>query len=89
MNRKIKLKDFRAGMLVVSTDRVETQVYTVESIKGYWITLVWREGDRMAVCGMDSSMLMTPTLEQIEYSINANGRLANILDVADVKFVIG
>lgn len=89
MNRKIKLKDFRAGMLVVSTDRVETQVYTVESIKGYWITLVWCEGERMGVCGLDSSMLMTPTVEQIEYSINANGRLANILDVADVKFVIG
>jgi hypothetical protein len=34
-------------------------------------------------------MLMTPTIAQIEYSINANGRLANALDVADVKFLIG
>jgi len=89
MNRKIKLKDYRAGMLVVSTDRVETQVYTVESIKGYWITMVWREGDRTCICGMDSSMLITPTIEQIEYSINNNGRLADMNDVADVKVLIG
>jgi hypothetical protein len=34
-------------------------------------------------------MLWKPTIEQVEYSINANGRLANILDVADVKVVIG
>lgn len=89
MNRKIKLKDFRVGMLVVSTDRVETQVYTVESVEGLRIMLVWREGERTGVSSLDYSMLMTPTIEQIEYSINNNGRLADMNDVADVKVVIG
>ena len=89
MNRKIKLKDFRVGMFVVSTDRVETQVYTVESVEGFRIMLVWREGERTGVSSLDYSMLMTPTLEQIEYSINNNGRLADMNDVADVKVVIG
>jgi hypothetical protein len=89
MNRKIKLKDFRVGMLVVSTDRVETQVYTVESVEGFRIMLVWREGDRTGVSSLDYSMLMTPTIEQIEYSINNNGRLADMNDVADVKVLIG
>ena len=89
MNRKIKLKDFRVGMLVVSTDRVETQVYTVESVEGFRIMLVWREGERTGVSSLDYSMLMTPTIEQIEYSINNNGRLADMNDVADVKVLIG
>jgi len=89
MNRKIKLKDFRVGMLVVSTDRVETQVYTVESVEGFRIMLVWREGDRTGMSSLDYSMLMTPTIEQIEYSINNNGRLADMNDVADVKVLIG
>ena len=89
MNRKIKLKDFRVGMLVVSTDRVETQVYTVESVEGFRIMLVWREGDRTGVSSLDYSMLITPTIEQIEYSINNNGRLADMNDVADVKVLIG
>jgi hypothetical protein len=76
-------------MLVVSTDRVETQVYTVESVEGFRIMLVWREGDGTGISSLDYSMLMTPTIEQIEYSINNNGRLADMNDVADVKVLIG
>ena len=89
MQKRIKKQDIRAGLLVVATDRLEAQVYTVESIDGNQVTLTWYEGSNQCICGLDYSMLWKPTIEQVEYSINANGRLANILDVADVKVVIG
>lgn len=88
-NAKIKKQNFRAGLLVVATDRLETQVYTVERIDGNHVTYTWYEGTNQCISGIDYTMLMTPTIAQIEYSINANGRLANALDVADVKFLIG
>ena len=88
-NAKIKKQNIRAGFLVVATDRLETRVYTVERIDGNHVTYTWYEGTNQCISGIDYTMLMTPTIAQIEYSINANGRLANALDVADVKFLIG
>jgi hypothetical protein len=89
MKKSIKLKDIYVGQLVVTTDSVEAQVRTVESVEGLMVTLTWYEGTNQCIQGVDYSLLGVPTNEQVEYSINANGRLANILDVADVKFVIG
>ena len=89
MKKSIKLKDIRPGQLVVTSDSPEAQVRTVESVDGFHVTLTWFEGTNQCIQGVDYSLLKTPTIEQVEYSINANGRLANILVVADVKFVIG
>jgi hypothetical protein len=89
MKKSIKLKDIRVGQLVVTSDSPKAQVRTVESVDGFHVTLTWFEGTNQCIQGVDYSLLGVPTIAQIEYSINANGRLANILDVADVKFVIG
>jgi hypothetical protein len=89
MKKSIKLKNIRPGQLVVTSDSPEAQVRTVESVDGFHVTLTWFEGTNQCIQGVDYSLLGVPTIAQIEYSINANGRLANILDVADVKFVIG
>jgi hypothetical protein len=89
MKKSIKLQNIRPGQLVVTSDSTQAQVRTVESVDGVHVTLTWFEGTNQCIQGVDYSMLRVPTIEQVEYSINANGRLANILDVADVKFVIG
>jgi len=47
---------------------------------------VWFEGSRKCSQQADYSGCSKPTVEQIEYSINANGRLAGIMDVAEVTF---
>ena len=48
--------------------------------------MVWFEGSRKCGQWADYSNSRKPTIEQIEYSINANGRLAGIMDVAEVTF---
>jgi hypothetical protein len=89
MQKRIKKQDVRPNLLVVVTDHPEATVYTVESIEGNQVTLTWYEGTNQCISGMDYSMLMRPTIEQVEYSINNNGRLATAQDVADVKLLIG
>ena len=89
MKKAIKLKDIRAGQLVVTSDSPEAQVRTVESVEGLMVTLTWYEGTNQCIQGVDYSLLGVPTIAQIEYSINNNGRLADMTDVADVKVVIG
>jgi hypothetical protein len=53
------------------------------------VTLTWYEGTNQCIQGVDYSLLMTPTIEQIEYSISNHGRLANMEDVKDVALLIG
>jgi hypothetical protein len=89
MQKRIKKQDIRPNLLVVATDHPEAQVYTVERIDGNQVTLTWYEGTNQCICGLDYSMLWKPTIEQVEYSINTNGRLATAQDVADVKLLIG
>jgi len=89
MNKKIKLQNIYVGQLVVTSNSTEAQVRTVESVEGFMVTLTWYEGTNQCIQGVDYSLLMTPTLEQIEYSINNNGRLANLQDVEDVTLLIG
>jgi hypothetical protein len=89
MNKKIKLQNIYVGQLVVTSNSAEAQVRTVESVEGFQVTLTWYEGTNQCIQGVDYSLLMTPTIEQIEYSISNNGRLANLQDVEDVKLLIG
>jgi hypothetical protein len=89
MKKAIKLKDIYVGQLVVTSDSAEAQVRTVESVEGFMVTLTWYEGTNQCIQGVDYSLLGVPTIAQIEYSINNNGRLANLQDVEDVKLLIG
>jgi hypothetical protein len=88
-NARIKLSEIRVGQLVVTSDFPEAQVRTVESIDGFQVTLTWYEGTNQCIGGSDYSLLRVPTIAQIEYSINNNGRLADLKDVEDVKLIIG
>lgn len=89
MAKRLTLNQIRIGQLIVRGTHPDPQVYTIGAIKGFNIYLVWFEGDRQSGQWTDYGDCYTPTIAQIEYSINANGRLANALDVADVKFIIG
>ena len=89
MKKSIKLKDIRPGQLVVTSDSPEAQVRTVESVDGFHVTLTWYEGTNQCIQGVDYSLLGVPTVDQIEYSINNYGRLANLKDVEDVSLLIG
>lgn len=89
MKKSIKLKDIRPGQLVVTSDSPEAQVRTVESVEGFMVTLTWYEGTNQCIQGVDYSLLGVPTVDQIEYSINNYGRLANLKDVEDVSLLIG
>jgi hypothetical protein len=82
---KYRKGDMRPGLLVVRGKHPDAQVYTVRGLPDRnSIYLVWFEGTRKCGQWTDYSDCFQPTMEQIEYSINANGRLANILDVAEV-----
>jgi hypothetical protein len=89
MSKKIKLQNIYAGQLVVTSNSPEAQVRTVESVQGFMVTLTWYEGTNQCIQGVDYSLLMAPTIEQIEYSISNHGRLANLQDVKDVTLLIG
>jgi hypothetical protein len=77
-----KKQDMRPGLLIVRGQHPDAQVYTVQGQpENNQIYLVWFEGSRKCGQWSDYSGCYKPTVEQIEYSINANGRLAGIKDV--------
>jgi hypothetical protein len=84
-NATYKKQDMRPGLLIVRGQHPDAQVYTVKGVpQENNIYLVWFEGSRKCGQWSDYSGCYKPTVEQIEYSINANGRLAGIMDVAEV-----
>ena len=83
MKKAIKHTDLYIGQLVVVTEHPETQVYTVASIAGQSVILQWREGTSHCSQGHDKYGLLTPTLEQIEYSIAANGSLVSTKELVE------
>ena len=80
----LKLKDLYIGQLITRGDHLLTQVYTVAAIRGLNIYLIWFEGSRMSGQWIDYERSYRPTLQQIEYSIAANGRLASGQDIKDL-----
>jgi hypothetical protein len=79
MQKRIKKSDLYVGQLVVVTDHPETQVYTVAAVgEGNVAILQWMEGTSHCSQGHDAFSLSKPTLEQIEYSIAANGALLSV-----------
>jgi hypothetical protein len=82
--KKIKHSDLYIGQLVVATEHPEAQVYTVAAVIGQCVVLQWFEGDRLCVSGdHDKYGLMKPTLQQIEYSIAANGPLVSTKQIVE------
>jgi len=83
MTRKITKKSMYVGMLVVTTDWLGAQVYTIAHIFKNWkiVELQWKEGERQCSQVIDYSLLMNPTIKQIEHSINDNGPLVGVNDL--------
>lgn len=78
MKKAIKHTDLYIGQLVVVTEHPEAQVYTIAAFVGtQGVTLQWCEGRRTCAQAHEKYGLMKPTLEQIEYSIAANGPLVS------------
>ncbi len=83
MKKVIKHTDLYIGQLVVVTEHPETQVYTVAAIDGHVAILQWQEGTRHCSQGHDKYGLLKPTLQQIEYSIAANGPLVSTKELVE------
>ena len=83
MQKTIKHTDLYIGQLVTVTDHPETQVYTIAAIDGQIAVLQWREGTRHSVQAHDKYSLLKPTLQQIEYSIAANGPLVTTKELVE------
>ena len=89
MQRFIPSKNLYFVLLVVVTTHEQCQVRTIGAIHKhasgniYGVTLLWNEGSRLCGQHSDAYCLYKPTLEQIEYSIQVNGRLANKTDVCE------
>lgn len=84
MAKSLTLKQLRLGQLIVRGEHKDAQVYTVAAVRGFNIYLVWFEGIRQCGQWSDYSGCYKPTLEQIEFSIAANGRLASGHDIKAV-----
>lgn len=79
----IKPSDLHIGQLVVVTDNPMTQVYTIGHISHTCgaVATYWFEGEHKCVSTAPIDRLMAPTLDQITFSIAANGRLASGRDI--------
>ena len=84
MAKSLTLKQIHLGQLIVRGDHADAQVYTVAAVRGFNIYVVWFEGTRQCGQWIDYSGSYKPTLDQIEYSIAANGRLASGQDIKDL-----
>ena len=83
--KRIAQKSLYIGQLIVLNKHAEAQVYTIAEIEDFTVTLMWYEGKRLCVNVWDSSRCFYPDLEQIEYSINSNGRLATVRDRMEAR----
>lgn len=85
MSKSLKKSTLYIGQLVTTSDSQEAQVRTVSHIfDNNMVELQWYEGDQLIVQGIDRSMLYTPTIQQIEYSIQFNGRLVSTNDILEL-----
>ena len=85
--KRIAQKSLYIGQLIVLNKHTDAQVYTIAEIEDFTVTLIWFEGKRLCVNQWDSSRCFYPELEQIEYSINSNGRLATVRDRMEARLV--
>ena len=88
MTKKVKKSNLYVGQLVVTSDNPEAQVRTISHLfePTHALDMVevqWYEGSRICVQGIPCSMLYIPTIQQIEHSIQVNGRLVAKQDLLD------
>jgi hypothetical protein len=84
MSKKLKKSNLYIGQLVTTTDNPEAQVRTISHIfNNNMVEVQWYEGTKQVAQGIDYSMLYTPTIKQIEYSIQFNGRLVANHEIFD------
>jgi len=81
-NKRIPQSQLYIGQLVVCSTHPEAQVRTVSEIHDrFMVSVQWYEGSQQCVQPVDYSMLLTPTIQQIEYSIASNGKLVAMNDI--------
>ena len=88
MSKPLKKSNLYVGQLVVTSDNPEAQVRTISHLfeSTHALNMVevqWYEGTKLIAQGIDCSMLYTPTIKQIEYSIQFNGRLVANHEIFD------
>ena len=81
MPKTLTRENMYLGQLIVRTEHIDAQIYTVGARQGFNVFLVWFEGSRKCCQWADYSNSYLPTLKQIERSIMVNGRLANSKDI--------
>jgi hypothetical protein len=85
MSKSLRKSNLHIGQLVTTSDSLEAQVRTVSHIfDNNMVELQWYEADQLIVQGIDRSMLYAPTIKQIEYSIQFNGRLVSTNDILEL-----
>jgi hypothetical protein len=84
MSKALKKSNLYIGQLVTTSDSPEAQVRTISHIfDNNMVEVQWYEGTKQVAQGIDYSMLYTPTIKQIEYSIQFNGRLVANHEIFD------
>jgi hypothetical protein len=81
-NKRIPQAKLYIGKLVVCSTHPEAQVRTVAELHdGFMVEVQWYEGNHQCAQPVDCSMLLEPTIQQIEYSIAHNGKLVAMNDI--------
>jgi hypothetical protein len=80
---KIKKSNLYLGQLVVTSIADDAQVRTVSHIfdSSTMVELQWMEGTNHCTQGVDYSLLMIPTIKQIENSIFNYGNLVSAKEI--------
>jgi hypothetical protein len=85
--QKIKKSDLYLGQLVVTSTADDAQVRTVSHIfdSSTMVELQWMEGSALCAQGSDYSLLMIPTIKQIENSIYKYGNLVSSKEIVKLN----
>jgi hypothetical protein len=80
MKRFLKTTHLYVGQLVTCSDAPDAVVRTIAKLHNQnginmAVTVMWSEGTRICSQTLDSYLLHTPTVKQIEMSINTYGNL--------------
>jgi hypothetical protein len=81
--KRLTLEELDLAQLVVRGTHKDAQVYTIGARHKFNIFLVWFEGDQKCGQWTDYGDCYRPTIEQIQYSISVNGRLASSKDITN------
>lgn len=87
--KRLTLEELDLSQLIVRGTHKDAQVYTIGARHKFNIYVVWFEGDRKCGQWTDYGDCYRPTIEQIQYSIMANGRLASGKDITNCLLEAG